>query len=73
MSDSIEFVRNYSDHSTDKVATYGLAALVAGVAAKKLGFFAMAALFFAKFAKVGILALGGLAAAVSAFFKRKKG
>lgn len=59
--------------STDKVAAYGLAALVAGVAAKKLGLFAMAALFFAKFAKVGLLALGGLGAAVSAFFKRRKG
>lgn len=56
---------------TDQVAAYGLAALVAGVAAKKLGFFAMAALFVAKFAKVGLLALGGLLAAGSRFFKRK--
>ena len=52
-------------------ATVG-APLVAGAAAKKLGFFAMAALFVAKFAKVGLLALGGLLAAGSHFFKRNR-
>jgi uncharacterized membrane-anchored protein len=56
--------KRYADFnaSTDKVAAYGLAALVVGVAAKKLGFFALAAVFLAKFAKiifVGALALGG--------------
>ena len=60
------------DSSTDKVAEYGLAALVGGVAAKKLGFFAMAAAFLAKFAKVillgGIALLGGL----GKLFKRNK-
>lgn len=48
--------------STDKIATYGLAALVAGVAAKKLGVMAVAIAFIAKFAKLfiaGALALGG--------------
>lgn len=66
--------KSYGEYQegTDKVAAYGLAALVAGAAAKKLGFFAMAALFVAKFAKVGLLALGGLLAAGSHFFKRKK-
>jgi len=60
------------DPSTDKVAEYGLAALVAGVAAKKLGMFALIAAFFAKFAKViGIAALAG-GAAVFKIFKRKK-
>ncbi|MGE6914779.1 DUF2167 domain-containing protein [Achromobacter kerstersii] len=48
------------DSSTDKVAEYGLAALVAGVAAKKLGLFAVIAAFLAKFAKVGILAAAAL-------------
>jgi uncharacterized membrane-anchored protein len=54
--------KRYADFnsSTDKVATYGLAALVGGVAAKKLGLFAVAAAFFVKFAKV--FALAGLAA-----------
>lgn len=54
--------KRYADFNpdTDHVAEYGLAALVAGVAAKKLGFFALAAAFFAKFAKV--LVIGGIAA-----------
>jgi uncharacterized membrane-anchored protein len=50
------------DSSTDKVAAYGLAALVAGVAAKKLGLLAIAGAFLLKFAKVialGAAALGG--------------
>jgi uncharacterized membrane-anchored protein len=60
------------DSSTDKVAEYGLAALVGGLAAKKLGFFALAAAFLAKFAKVFLL--GGVAAlgVFTKFFKRKK-
>lgn len=60
------------DSSTDKVAEYGLAALVAGVAAKKLGMFALIAAFVAKFAKViGIAALAG-GATLFKVFKRKK-
>jgi uncharacterized membrane-anchored protein len=56
--------KRYSDFdsSTDKVAAYGLAALVAGVAAKKLGLLALAGAFFVKFAKVIVIsaaALGG--------------
>lgn len=54
--------KRYADfsESTDKVAEYGLAALVAGVAAKKLGFFALLAVFAAKFAKViGVVAVAG--------------
>lgn len=60
------------DSSTDKVAEYGLAALVGGLAAKKLGFFALAVAFLAKFAKVFLL--GGAAAlgVFTKFFKRKK-
>lgn len=56
--------KRYEDFnaSTDKVAEYGLAALVGGVAAKKLGMFALAAGFLAKFAKViGVAAIAGLA------------
>ncbi|MSQ59406.1 MAG: DUF2167 domain-containing protein [Betaproteobacteria bacterium] len=58
--------------STDKVAEYGLAALVGGVVAKKLGFFAMLAVFLAKFAKViGVGALFG-AAGLWKYFKNRK-
>ncbi len=56
--------KRYSDFkpSTDKVAAYGLAALVAGVAAKKLGLLALAGVFILKFAKLfalGAAAVGG--------------
>jgi uncharacterized membrane-anchored protein len=56
--------KRYGDFnsSTDKVAAYGIAALVGGLAAKKLGLIAVGAAFFAKFAKlilVGVAALGG--------------
>ncbi|TAK97230.1 MAG: DUF2167 domain-containing protein [Aquabacterium sp.] len=66
--------KRYADfnQSTDKVAEYGLAALVGGLAAKKLGMFALAAGFFAKFAKIILLAGAGVMAAVGKFFKRDK-
>ena len=48
------------DASTDKVAAYGLAALVAGVAAKKLGLLAIAGAFLLKFAKVFALAAAAI-------------
>ena len=55
--------KRYADfnESTDKVAEYGLAALVAGVAAKKLGLLAVIGVFLAKFAKIIIagLVVGG--------------
>jgi uncharacterized membrane-anchored protein len=65
--------KRYADFNaqTDHVAEYGLAALVAGVAAKKLGFLALAGVFFAKFFKVillGAALVGGLAMKL---FKRK--
>ena len=55
--------KRYGDFnsSTDKVAAYGLAALVAGVAAKKLGLLALLAAMAVKFAKI-------IAVAVAAFF-----
>lgn len=51
------------DASTDKVAEYGIAALVGGVAAKKLGLLAMLGVFLAKAWKlvlVGVFAVGAL-------------
>lgn len=58
---SFDTGKRYADFnsSTDHVAEFGLAALVAGVAAKKLGLLALAAAFAVKFAKVIVLAVGG--------------
>jgi uncharacterized membrane-anchored protein len=66
--------KRYSDFniSTDKVAEYGLAALVAGVAAKKLGLFALIFAFFAKFAKLALVAVVGLGALIGKLFGRNK-
>jgi uncharacterized membrane-anchored protein len=57
--------------STDKVAEYGLAALIAGVAAKKLGAFALIAVFLAKAWKLVALALFGGVAVLGSLFKRR--
>ena len=64
--------KTYADFNeeTDKVAAYGLAALVAGVAAKKLGLFAVIAAFLAKFAKVFLVAG---AAGGAALWKKLRG
>jgi uncharacterized membrane-anchored protein len=66
--------KRYADFnsSTDKVAEYGLAALVVGVAAKKLGFFAVAALFLAKFAKIIFLAIAAFGGVAFKKFSKKK-
>jgi uncharacterized membrane-anchored protein len=66
--------RRYADFnsSTDKVAAYGLATLVAGAAAKKLGFFAVLLAFFAKFAKVIIVAGGAALWGIAKFFGHRK-
>ncbi len=63
--------KRYADFnsSTDKVAEYGLAALIGGIAAKKLGLFAMLGVFLLKFWKVAAIAI---AAGGAAFFRRKK-
>jgi uncharacterized membrane-anchored protein len=66
--------KKYSDFKpgVDHVAEYGLAALVAGVAAKKLGFLALAGVFILKFIKiigVGVVVAG---AAVKKFFFGRK-
>lgn len=57
--------------STDKVAAYGLAALVAGVAAKKLGLLAVAGAFIVKFAKVILVAVAAFGAGIAKWFKAR--
>jgi uncharacterized membrane-anchored protein len=67
--------KRYADFnsSTDKVAEYGLAALVGGIAAKKLGLLASLGIFLAKFWKAGALAVVGLGAGVRKLFGKKDG
>jgi uncharacterized membrane-anchored protein len=66
--------KRYADFNsaTDHVAEYGLAALIAGVAVKKLGLFAIIAAFAAKFFKIGIVALLAFGASIRRLFKRKQ-
>ena len=59
------------DAKTDHVAEYGLAALVVGVAAKKLGLIALLGAFLLKFAKVGLVGLAVLGGSVGRMFRRK--
>jgi len=63
--------KRYSDFnaSTDKVAAYGLAALVGGIAAKKLGLLAAAAAFFVKFAKLIVVGVFAAAGAIAKHFR----
>ncbi|MFM9881243.1 MAG: DUF2167 domain-containing protein [Burkholderiaceae bacterium] len=65
--------KKYSDFnaSTDNVAAYGLAALVAGAAAKKLGFFALILAFLAKFAKVALVAGAAIVWGLVKLLKKK--
>jgi uncharacterized membrane-anchored protein len=65
--------KGYEDFnaSTDHIAAYGIAALVGGVVAKKLGLFALIGVFLLKFAKligIAVLAVGG---GIWNFFRRK--
>jgi uncharacterized membrane-anchored protein len=57
---------------TDKVAAYGIAGLIAGGVLAKAGFFKVAALFVAKFAKVFIIGAVALAAGIGKLLGRKK-
>lgn len=72
---AVSFVpgKRYTDFnsSTDKVAAYGLAALVGGLAVKKLGLLAVIGAFLAKFAKLIFVAVAGGGAALRKWFKRK--
>ena len=67
--------KGYSDFksSTDKVAAYGLAALVAGVAAKKLGLIALAGAFVLKFAKVIAIAVAASGGGLWRWMKARAG
>ena len=66
--------KRYGDFnaSTDRVAEYGLAALIGGVVVHKLGFFALIAAFFVKGAKFLVVLAAGALAAVRRFFRRGK-
>lgn len=66
--------KRYEDFSeaTDHVAEYGIAALVAGGVAKKLGLLATIGLFLAKFWKVALIGLAVFGGGIAKFFGRKK-
>jgi uncharacterized membrane-anchored protein len=67
--------KRYEDfkESTDHIAEYGIAALIGGVAAKKLGLLAVAGVFVLKFIKIiAVGALVGLGAIKHFFFGAKK-
>ncbi|WP_426103847.1 DUF2167 domain-containing protein [Massilia sp. TSP1-1-2] len=57
--------------STDKTAEYGLAALVAGGVAAKLGLFGKLFALLLAFKKLIILGVGGIGVAIARFFKGK--
>jgi uncharacterized membrane-anchored protein len=65
--------KRYEDFSatTDRIAEYGLAALIGGIAVKKLGLFALFAALVLKFAKVIFIGVAVLGAGVMKFFRRK--
>lgn len=65
--------KRYEDFSasTDRIAEYGLLALVGGVAAKKLGLFAVLLAFVLKFAKAIFIGAAVLGAGAMKFFRRK--
>jgi uncharacterized membrane-anchored protein len=66
--------RRYEDFnaSTDHIAAYGIAALVGGIVAKKLGLFALGAAFVIKFAKVILIAVAAFFGGIFKLFGRKK-
>ncbi|MDO4877798.1 MAG: DUF2167 domain-containing protein [Neisseria sp.] len=74
---NIEFKegKRYSDFnpSTDKVAEYGLAALVGGIAAKKLGLLALLGALLAKFGKLVFVGVIAVAALIRGLWRRKGG
>lgn len=67
--------KRYEDFnsSTDREAAYGLAALVGGVAAKKLGLWAVVSGLLAKFIKLIAIAAVGVTATIKRFFGRREG
>lgn len=67
--------KRYEDFNstTDKVAEYGLAALIGAVAIKKLGLLALAGVFLLKVWKLGLIAILGIGAAARRIFGRRTG
>ena len=65
--------KKYSDfkEGTDHVAEYGLAALVGGIAAKKLGLLALGGVFLAKSAKIIFAAIAVAGGGIFRIFRRK--
>jgi uncharacterized membrane-anchored protein len=65
--------KGYQDFnaSTDHIAEYGIAALIGGVVAKKLGLLALIGVFALKFAKVIGIAVIAFGAGIVNFFRRK--
>jgi len=64
--------KRYEDFndSTDKVAEYGIAALIGAVAVKKLGLLAVIGVFLLKAWKLTAIAVIGIGAAIRRFFRR---
>lgn len=65
--------KRYADFNpdTDRVAEYGLAALIGGVAAKKLGLLAMLGVMLAKFWKLMLVAVAAGGGMLNKLLKRK--
>jgi uncharacterized membrane-anchored protein len=66
--------KRYEDFKlgTDHLAEYGIAALIGGVVAKKLGFLALASVFILKFIKIiGVAVVVGIAGIKRFFFGKK--
>jgi len=66
--------KRYTDFNakTDHVAEFGLAALIGGIAAKKLGLFGVIAAFLLKFAKVIGVAVIALGVGITKMFRRRR-
>lgn len=67
--------KRYEDFNanTDRIAEYGIAALIGGIAAKKLGLLAVIGVFFAKFAKLILVGFAVAGGAIIKFFRRGSG
>ncbi len=65
--------QRYEDYvkGKDHLAAYGLAALVTGIAAKKLGLLALAGVFFIKIWKMVVIAFAVFFGSIKKLFKRK--
>lgn len=66
--------QRYSDYNakTDKLAEYGLAALIGGIAAKKIGLLAMIGITLLKFWKIAAIAVVAFGAGLKHLVLRKK-